>query len=175
MIIAEEVKLVSAIIPSDLQTARAGDWVSLKNFEHVSIILFKGAGLAGEDPTITVEQATAVAGTSAKALAVEKVWQNLPINPVVLTGQDQLSRVALASIPRSSGDTSTILDLTSAENEWLVVIEIDASELDVTNGFDCIRVSTSDVGTTAQLGCALYLLSNPRYNSGSVNTPAITD
>ena len=41
-------------------------------------------------------------------------------------------------------------------------IEVEASTLDVANGFDCVRVQVEDPGTAA-LGAALYILSEPRY------------
>jgi len=173
MYIAEEAKLVNAITPVDLQTgANDGDWVSMKNFEHISIVIQKGIGTAGDDPIVTLEQATAVAGTSGKALDFDKVWTNLRLD---LTASDAFTRVASASIPRSGGALNTFLDLTSAELMGFIIIELDASELDVSNGFDCLRVTVSDVGGNAGLGGAFYLLSNPRYNSGLTNTTAITN
>lgn len=172
MIIAEEAKIVSAIVPVDLQAAQDGDYISLKNYEHVSIVLFKGVGTAGDDPIVTLTQATSVAGAGAKALDFDKVWKN---QRVALTASDALTRIASSSIPRSSGALNTFLDTSSAEEQLILIIEIDASELDVSNGFDCLKVAVSDVGTNAQLGCGFYFLSNPRYHNGTVQSSAIID
>ncbi len=35
--------------------------------------------------------------------------------------------------------------------------------LDVDGGFKYVRLTLNDVGTNAQLGCVLYLLSEPRF------------
>jgi len=52
------------------------------------------------------------------------------------------------------------------------VIEVDASELDMANGFDCIRVGTGNA--TAATVTVLYILSNPRYAGASMPS-AIVD
>jgi hypothetical protein len=153
--LADEMQLVAAIIPVNMATAgNAGDWVSLKHFRHVSVIVFKGIGAAGEDPVISILQAQAVAGTGSKALNTSRLSAKV--------GATALSAVGLfTEVTQAAGATYT--DLVGAENEALWVFDIDAEDLDVENGFDCLSVSIADVGATAQLGCALYLLSGPRY------------
>lgn len=49
------------------------------------------------------------------------------------------------------------------------VIEIEASQLDTSNGFDCVRVQVEDPGT-AGLGAAVYVLSEPRYKGVPMET-----
>ena len=66
----QSLDIIPAFVPLDLQTARDGDWISLKNAAGVIVLLFKGAGTDGDDPTISLEQATAVAGTDAKPLSM---------------------------------------------------------------------------------------------------------
>ena len=56
--LAETFQVAAGFVLLDLAAAaQAGDWVSLKNFHHLAIVLLKAAGAAGEIPTITVEQA----------------------------------------------------------------------------------------------------------------------
>ena len=45
------------------------------------------------------------------------------------------------------------------------MIDVLAEDLDIDNGFDCLRASLADVGVVAQLGAMPYLLHEPRYAS----------
>jgi len=124
-LLVERTQICAAFGPVDLSAAaNNGDWVSLKDFDSCAVIFFKAAGTAGDDPTLTLRQATDVSGQAA---------------------------------------ANTYLDLTSAENAGIYLIEVRADELDVANGFDCVQFSVADVGTNAQLGAALYLLRGSRY------------
>lgn len=159
--------IVPAIVPLDLQTARTGDWVSLKNAQGVAIVFFKGAGTAADDPTLTVQQATDVSGTSAKDLSVITT---------VHKKQGTLTSVGTWTTSTQSAAATYVGDSTSAEEQAVYVIEIEADELDVDNGFDCINVACSDVGTNAQLGCALYILYGLRHAGAPAKLPsAIAD
>lgn len=154
--------IVPVILPLDLQTARSGDWISLKGYQGVAFVFYKGAGTAADDPTVTLRQATAVAGTSAKDLAtVTTVWKKQG----TLTAVGAWTKVTQAAAATFVGDG------TSAEEEGLYVIEVDAAELDRANGFDCITVNIGDVGGNAQLGCVLAVLYGGRY-SGSPDSLA---
>lgn len=149
----EQVQIVSAIVPIDLQAgANAGDWVSLKLYSRVAVIVFKAAGTAGDDPVLTMEQAQDVSGTGVKALNFTDIWAKVGAQ----TGIGVFTRVTQAA-------ANTYTDAVSAEAQALWYIDFSADELDVSNGFDCVRLSIPDTGTTAQLGCALYLLYGARY------------
>jgi hypothetical protein len=69
---------------------------------------------------------------------------------------------------------NTYVDAVSAESEAIMVIDIKAEDLDIANGFDCLRCTIADVGTTSQIGGVLYLLHEPRYGSGTLPS-AIAD
>lgn len=154
--------IVPAIVPLDLQTARTGDYVSLKNAQGVAFVLFKGAGTAGDDPDFTVNQATDVAGTGAKALTFTEIFKK---QGSALTAVGSWSKVTQSASEVFSADA------TSAEEQALYVIQINADELDVDDGFDCVNVSCADVGGNAQLGCALYLLYGLRHPATPENLP----
>lgn len=157
--------IVPAWAPLDLQTARAGDWLSLKNCADVGILIFKGAGTDNDDPTFTVEQATSVAGGSAKNLAViTQYWEKEAATD--LTGTGTWTRVTQsASQAVAPGDPS-------AQYVAMYYIHVEADQLDVDNGFDCIRVSCSDIGSNAQLGAALYILGGLREKRAPENLPS---
>lgn len=155
--------IVPGIVPLDLQTARTGDWVSLKNAQGVCIVFFKGAGTAGDDPTLTVQQATDVSGAGAKDLAV--VTQ-------VHKKQGTLTAVGTWTTVTQAAAATYVGDGTSAEEQAVYVIQIEADQLDADNGFDCVNVACSDVGTNAQLGCALYILYGLRHAAAPANLPS---
>jgi len=153
MLAAEEFQVVSAIVPVDLQTgANNGDWVSMKNYDRCTVIFFKGIGTAGDDPVMTMAQATDVAGTGVKALTFTRI----DVKVGTQTGIGTFTKVTQSA-------ASTYTDTVSAEAQGLFMIEIMASDLDVANGFDCVRFNVPDVGGNAQIGCALYLLRNARF------------
>ena len=58
--------------------------------------------------------------------------------------------------------------------EGIIVIDVAAEDLDIDGGFDCLRATIADVGTTAQIGGMLYFLHEPRNASATLPT-AIED
>lgn len=149
----ERNQIASGFVPVDMRSgAPTSDIVSMKNYNRCTIVFFKAAGTNGDDPTITVTQKTAVGGTTSKAVDFTRVDKK----------QGTLTAVGtFTKVTQSAGNTFTHADL--AENQAIVVIDITGDMLDVDNGYDCIQASVGDVGTNAQLGCLLYILSEPRY------------
>jgi len=151
--LAEQLNIASGFNIVNLATAaNAGLFVSLKNYERVAIVFMKGIGAAGEDPTITVQQATAVAGTAAKALNFTRAHKKQ--HATALPG-------AWTLVEQASGNTFTHTDL--AEELAVVMIDIKAEDLDVDGGFDCVGASVADVGSTAQLAVLFYILYGAKY------------
>lgn len=148
--------IVPAIIPFDLQTARDGDWVSLRGYQGCAVVVFKGVGTDNDDVIVRFEQATSVAAGGAKTLpCIRTIWEKEAVALTGNTGWTKVTQAAGASY--TPGDPS-------AQSQELWVFQINNDELDVDGGFDCIRVRIDDVGNGgAQLGCALYILYNPRY------------
>jgi hypothetical protein len=137
----------------DLQTgANTGDWISMKNAASLLILFGSGVGTAGDDPTLTIQQAKDNSGTSVKALNLvttpNKNWQK----------SAAVSLAAVTTWEDVSGNvtTNTITDTDSAEESHLLAIEFSASDLDVNNGFDYVRGTVADVGSNAQPGFLLY-------------------
>ncbi|MGE3419318.1 MAG: hypothetical protein AB7I42_24950 [Bradyrhizobium sp.] len=152
MHILEKIDIVPAIVPITLTTARAGDVVSMKNFGRLAVVVFKDAGTNGDDVTITVEQCSSVAASNNKALNYTRIDKK----------QGTLTSVGTwTTVTQAADEEYTNTDL--GGQQALIVIDVKADDLDVDNGYDCVRVSLSDVGTNAQLGCALYILHEPRY------------
>lgn len=154
--------IAPAFRPVDLQTAaNDGDWVCLKGYQGVGILFHSAIGTAGDDPTLTLEQATSVAGGSSKALgAIATVFtKQAATNLLSIAGWTKVTQSA----------ASTYTNDTSAEQEALWWVYVDAQQLDRANGFDCIRARVADVGGNAQLGAAYYFLMYPRFGATPAN------
>jgi hypothetical protein len=161
----EEAQIVMAIVPVDSQSgANTGDYVSLKNYERCTIVIIKAAGVAGDDPVITVTQAQDVSGTGVKALQITRVDSKVGAQ----TGIGVFTKNTQAA-----ADTYT--DTVSGEAQAIMVVEFKAEDLDVNNGFDCLKVAVPDTGSGgAQLLTALYILRGGKFNPAS-GTSAIID
>lgn len=149
----DQMQMAAGFVPVNLATAaNNSDWVSLKAYARLLIVFFKSAAASGtEDPTITLLQATDIAGTGSKDLDIARAWTKTDAD---LTTIGRFT----AGVP--SGNTLTVA--ASAQKSALWVIEVLASDLDRANGFSCVRANVDDVGSVAQLGCLLYVLGEPR-------------
>jgi hypothetical protein len=148
----ESNKIVIGAVPIDTTGAAvSGDYVSLKNYEHLTIVIVQGAWAAGT-PAVTLKQAVDVAGTSEKALSFTKYWSGVALTQDLLTGP-----VAVVS------DTFNL----TATASTFTIIEVDSSALDVDNNFDCVRLGIASPGANADLICVVYILSFARYPQAS--------
>lgn len=127
-------------------------YVSMKDYNHLTaIVSFKNATTV-TGSAITLKQATAVAGTSEKALAFTKMW----------AVADDGTSAAVTETAVSSNTFTT--DATNSKTGFYV-IEVDADDLDLANGFDCVRVGVGN-GTATTIEVT-YLLSGARYGGAS--------
>lgn len=141
----ERAKLIWAAEPkSYVSAAMAAKYVSLKNYARLVIVIITGAWAAGT-AAVTLSQATAVAGTGAKALGFANQW-----NDVAASGT--LVKTAVAS------DTFTL----GTANK-MFVIEVDAGSLDVAGGFDCVTLAVASPGANADFYGVAYILEGARY------------
>ncbi len=163
---AEGAQVVPAIMPVDLNDgANPGDWVSLKEFGRCTIAVLANNGTAANDITVTVNQATDVSGTGSKALPFERIATK---QATALTAVGQYTEVEQTA-------SETYTDGTNGEDELLYLIDITPDMLDSDNDFDCVQVSLNQAGA-AKIGCALYILTNPRHAGAPADLPsAIAD
>ena len=103
--------LVEKAMPAVVAT---GDYVSLKEHERVTFVIIGASGV------VTVSQATAVAGTGAKAVSFDHFYN---VADASVTGQ--LVKTAVAS--------NTFTGTGSIQ-----VVEIDKSDLDIENDFNAV-------------------------------------
>ena len=151
-------KLVAGLCPI-LPSTSTPDYVSMKDYGHLTAIILVDNATTVTGSAITLKQATAVAGTSEKAVTFTTMYANLNIDAT-----DTLVATAVTS--------STFTTLTTNNKNAMYVIELDAADLDINNGFDCVRVGTGDAA--ALVLSVLYVLSNPRY-AQATPPAAITD
>jgi len=159
MTLAEKMKIVD--LSQGPKTTNGGlttDYVSMKNYARATVVLSLTQS-TGHATQILPKQATAVAGTSAKAFTnVLPIWHNENV-----ATSDTLTRQTNA-VSFTPAATATGMD---------VVFQIDADKLDMANGFDCLNFVLADSSVSANIAsCVAYL--EPRYPQA--NPPsAITD
>jgi len=144
MKLVETAKIIGAAQPKDYSgAAMTAKYVSLKNYDHLTIIIHTGAWAAGT-AAVTLLQATNVSAGSATGLGMDYMWTG-----TVASGY--LTKTAV---------TADTFNLAAANS--LYVIEIDADELDVDDGFDCVTVAIADPSANDYYAVN-YILTEPRY------------
>lgn len=150
----EEIMIVPGFRPVDLSAgANAGDYVSLDEYESIVVVFHSAIGTAGDDPTLTIQQAQDNAGTGVKALNFTELW-------VKQAATNLLAVAQWTKVTQAAANTYT--SAVSAEQEALWAVPFHVSDLDRENGFTHIIASVADVGTNAQLGALYYILGHPR-------------
>ena len=152
----EQVRFVQATtLGSDWTGAT---WISMKNYNKLTIIadaLSTGSVSGG---VVTLNQATTVAGGGAAALGFTRMARSLDLTTAQTEVAQALTETAVTS------NTWTILATTGKRTRY--VMEVDADDLDIAGGFDCVRfVSTALVNAT---GVVNYILWGARHSGGSV-------
>ena len=127
-------------------------YISLKNYARATVLLVCAAGGA-ETATMTFQQATAIAGTGVKNLAVVTRIDKKE-HATALEGIGTWTTVAQAA-----GNTFALTQAVQS----MVAIDIKAEDLDADNGFDVFRCTVADVGATAKLGAIIVILWGSRY------------
>lgn len=140
----------SAFTPVDFNTSDAatGARLHLRNYESVALVLFKGAGTAGADPVITVQEHTAASsGTTATLAVIDEFYYK---QETTLDNDETWTRVTQAAAGTASVDTW-------AENEVLAVVEVEAASLSA--GFEWVSFNIAATVANAQLVSGLYIMS----------------
>jgi hypothetical protein len=147
-----------------LLTSTLGDttYVSMKGHAGCMIVISIADGTTVTGSTITLKQATAVAGTSEKALGFTRMLANTDYG-----ASKALTETAVIS--------NTFTTQTTNSKDSLYVIDVKAEDLDVANGFDCLRLDGTGHAATSSRGVVvLYVLYGKRF-SDSTPVQAIAD
>lgn len=149
----ESVYLVQATSAAAL-TSTAGDaaYVSMKGYERICIVLDVTNATSVTGGTITLKQATAVAGTSEKALAFTRMLANTDV-------------AASQAMTETSVSSNTFTTDTTNSKRLRYVMDVKASDLDVANGFDCLRLDST--GMANAVGSVTYMLYGAKYSGAS--------
>jgi len=151
----EQVKTyVAATGGTMLLTSTLGDtmYVSMKNYRRLQIWIIIADGTTVTGSTVTLKQATAVAGTGEKELAFSTVYKN-----VDYAAAKTLTATAVTS------NTFTTQAVNSKISVYMM--EVDSESLDVSGGFDCVRVDGTGHAATTPVGvCVIYNLWGARFS-----------
>jgi hypothetical protein len=148
-------KFLRAAEPKNYTGAAMADkYVSLKNYKRLTIIINSGAWAAGT-AAVTLKQATAVAGTGAKALSFLK----------------QFNDVATDGTLVETAVVSDTFNIGTANKLW--VIEVDAETLDMAGGFTCVTAAIASPGANNDFYSVEYVLSGARYEQSTPPSPLV--
>lgn len=154
----ENGEVVPILTPAADAAGRTSRYISLKNAARAFIVVYFDQGNAATI-LLTPLQASAVAGTGSKALPASlRIWAD----------QDEVTSDALVRQTDAANFTSS-----AAVKSKCVVFQIDASQLDLANNFDCIGISTG-ASNAANITSAVVYLTGVRDQSAAVPS-AIVD
>jgi hypothetical protein len=147
---------------ADDDTVATGDYVSMKDYENLLILIAFADGTATSgDIDIEVYQATDTSNSlsDAKALNVletGRIWSKVHASDLSAVGQWTKATQATAD--------EIYDDETSGEELGMIALEIKASDLDADGGFCAVRADLDTV-SSAKLVCGLYILGNPKVST----------
>jgi len=162
MSLLEGTKVVSLLGPIVPSTSTC-DFVSLKGYDTCTILINVAnlaAGATGSAVTLT--QAQDVANTAGKALAFSTAYRSLNTGPAGTT--DTWSSFTVSS--------NTFTTNTDASNNHMYAIEIRATDLDINNNFDCVRLNLANATNST---CSPIAILWPAKYGKLSSIPAITD
>lgn len=140
-----------------LLTSTLGDtaYVSMKNYARCQIIITIADGTTVTGTAVTLKQATAIAGTGEKALGFTRMLANTDY-------------AASNTMVETAVTSNTFTTQTTNSKDSVYIIDVDATDLDMANGFDCLRVDCTGHAATASRGCTVvYNLYGARFNGAS--------
>ena len=144
-LLVEMAKIVQGLGPV-APSSSTPDFVSLKGCNRCTILIPVKNGSTVTGSAISVTQAQDVSNTGGKTLAFSTAYRALNTGPSGNT--DVLSSFTVSSNTFTTDSTNTF--------DNLYAIEVNETDLDVNNGFDCIRVNTGNaVNATLSV---LYIL-----------------
>ena len=140
---------------------RTGDYVNFANFQRCLILVSFADGQADDDVRLTVEQATTAAGAGAKALdalQTGRIYEKLGATDLTAVGQ-------WTKVTQGTAD-EVYVNTDSGEQAGMYALEIEASDLDLANGFNWIRCDiTGDANNAAKLADGVYIMYEPAHKA----------
>lgn len=129
--------IVPDAISADANSDITGDYINLKNYDRAYLVLQKPGGTAGDDLAIKLTQAKDNSGTGVKALTFTKLWHKIG----TMSSQGTWTAVELTTATDDL-DLSAVngADLQTDSNAAVIVVEVLAESLDISNDFTHIKV-----------------------------------
>lgn len=158
--ILENVQIVAAFAPKSIGSASTGDVVSMKNYRRCLVLFQKSDGIAGDDPTLTIDQGTSVAFGTNKPLTFTTIYVKEDLTTLADVAQ-------WTKVTQAAANTYTNTD--SGEKQAMWAVDIKAEDLDIANDYDCVRASVGDAGTAAHYGAVTYILYDPIQKAAPQN------
>lgn len=139
----EQAKVCALFGPAGASTSTS-DFISLKGYDRVCLVIQTLNGSTVTGSAITLNQAQDVANTAGKALSYATRYSTTDA-----AASDALTETAVTSNTFTTNTTNSKL--------LLDVIEVKATDLDINNGFDCLAVKlATSANTTHSVTAILY-------------------
>jgi len=156
MYIPEKFKIVPIL--SDVAmgtTPTTCDSINMKNYHRATFLISLGNTMAGANYTLTCNSgATDAALTS--ALYFKYAY----------AGSAGLGTTA--DVLNADTYVNTLAILHGTYDSWMLVVEVDAADMDVANGEEWLTLSFADAGTTGDL--SIFAILEPRYTEAQSAT-----
>lgn len=166
-----------ALSPVDLSSAAANSlWANVANINKaLLLVFFCKAGAAGENVTVSLQQATDASGTGAKVLNIKEVFfkKGGPTFATAPATNDKFARSPSTPLNRETAIASyaSATDRVAATNDFMGCVRISPADLDQDNAFRYVRAQFTDPGATAQLGFAIWVADGYAYQG--VDAPSL--
>ncbi|MEN6567193.1 MAG: hypothetical protein ABFC57_12935 [Veillonellales bacterium] len=151
----ENCKIITALAPAADAAGRTGAAVSLKNVNRAWVLFNVTQGNAATI-NLSVQQAASIAGTPKALTNATQIWANVDVS-------------ANDTLVRQTNDVSFTTD--AGVKNKLVAFQINPTELDTANGYDCITVVTG-ASNAANITSAMFIL-DMKYQEATPPTAVI--
>lgn len=157
--LAEECGIFVMVPPIDMGGgANAGiTRVDMSLYRHAEIIIVKAAGQAGEPVVVTLWQTNVGTGGTPKALNIPHgIYVKYATN---IEDATAFEKEAADASPNAHQYTST----SSISKEAVISIPVNASDMDVNNGYVWLHANIADTGAAGAVGTCFILATDPQY------------
>lgn len=139
----------TGITPVDSQTTgMTGKRCYVGDCEGVTIVVFKAAGTANDDPVLDLQEANAASGGTIQDLDI--ITDYYIKQETTLDNDESWTKVS------QSAASEVTLNATSAETEMIVAIDVRSDQL--SDGYKYLSLNIADTGSAgAQLISVLYI------------------
>jgi hypothetical protein len=155
---AEKMKLVPVLSDLDLNTAAvsSGDSINMKGFHHCTFVVFFGT--LGGDATFIECHSGASDAALTSILTFRYAFGG------AATG------TALCDVLATAAESTSLEVDEAVYSNYMLVIEVDASDMDIANGEEWLTISFSDDDTGSTGLVSVLAILDPRYKSESSAT-----